>query len=32
MGGGGRGVPQLFFDWNLTIYVTWEPTQKFGTL
>ena len=30
--GGKVGVPQFFFDWNLTIYVTWEPTQKLGTL
>ena len=30
---GGQGdVPPIFFDGNLTFYVTWEPPHKFGTL
>ena len=32
LNGGQGGVPQIFFDWNLTFYVTWEPPHKFGTL
>ena len=26
---GVRGVPEFFFDWNLRIFDTWEPMQKF---
>ena len=26
------GSPNFFSDGNLTFYVTWEPTLKFGTL
>ena len=29
---GGRGVPDFFFDWNLNIFVSFEPMQNFITL